>query len=465
MPTEQRWLRRQLLVWLLVPLTLLLVADAFVSYRVTLDFSRRAYDRSLIEVAHEIALHLRMSAGGLELDMPEAARRVLLSDPSDKIFFGVTSPAGTLIAGSALPAPSGPAARGPRDEALYDAEVEQQPVRLVEYRSAAAGGHPPAVVRVAETQHKRTDLAREMLLSVIVPQVLLILMAGLLVWGGVARGLSPLVRLQKEVAARSPYDLSPVEITEVPGEVRPLLESINVLLERLGRAVTLQSRFVADAAHQLKTPVAGLQAQVELALREAPQAGTRDSLLVFQSGLERLSRLVSQLLSLARNEPDAAAAVRMAPLDLNALALEAASSWVPAALAKRIDLGFEAASGPVVIEGDAERLRELFDNLLDNAVRYSGVGGRITVRVQARPQPGVSVHDDGPGIPAEERQRVFERFHRLLGSSEQGSGLGLAIAQEIARIHGGTIALSDDIDGVGNTFTVAFPAAVRSDAA
>ncbi|RPI46050.1 MAG: sensor histidine kinase [Betaproteobacteria bacterium] len=461
MAAKQPWLRKQLLVWLLVPLTLLLVADAFISYRVTLDFSRRAYDRSLIDIAHEIALHLRASAGGLELDMPEAARRVLLTDPSDAIYFAITAADGSLIAGSPLPGPRGTISRGPRGEALYDGRVDAEPVRLVEYHSDPASGQPPAVVRVAETQVKRRDLAREMLLSVIAPQVLLILLAGFLVWAGVARGLSPLVRLQKAVAARSPYDLSPVGIAEVPGEVRPLLESINVLLERLGRAMTLQSRFVADAAHQLKTPVAGLQAQIELALRQDDQALTRDSLVVFQNGLERLSRLVSQLLSLARNEPDAAASVRMAPVDLNALALDAASSWVPEALGKTIDLGFEAAPAPVIIEGDGERLRELLDNLLDNAVRYSRLGGQVTVRVSAQPQPCVSVHDDGPGIPAQERQRVFERFHRLLGTSEEGSGLGLAIAEEIARIHGATISLAHAIDGVRNTFTVSSPAPGR----
>lgn len=176
-----------------------------------------------------------------------------------------------------------------------------------------------------------------------------------------------------------------------------------------------------------------------------------------EAGLRRLSRLVSQLLSLARNEPEAVNSVRLMPLDLNALALEVASSWVPEALSRDIDLGFEAATGPVMISGDALRLRELFDNLLDNAVRYSRSGGHVTVRVSDEPQPTVYVNDDGPSIPAHERTRVFERFHRLLGSSHDGSGLGLAIAREIARIHDASISLEDDVDGVGNTFSVAFP--------
>jgi len=453
-------LRRQLLVWLLVPLLLLLSADAYVSYWVALDFSRRAYDRSLIEIAHEVALHLRGSGGQLELDMPDAARKVLLNDPGDQLYFSIMATDGRIVAGEAIPAASGTVKRGPRAEALYDALVHGEPMRVVELHADASpsNGRPAALVRVAETGVKRKELAHEILLSVIVPQVLLILFAGFIVQVGVARGLAPLRRLQRAIESRSPQDRSPVALNDVPAEVRPLLHSINGLLARLDSLLTLQSRFIADAAHQLKTPVAALQAQVELASRQNDPARVAESMRVMQGGLARLSRLVSQLLSLARNEPEAANSVRFTAIDLNALALEVASSWVPEALSRDIDLGFEGAADPVMISGDAFRLRELFDNLLDNAVRYSRAGGHVTVRVTAIPQPTVYVNDDGPSIPPQERTRVFERFHRLLGSPRDGSGLGLAIAREIARIHDAVISLDDDVDGVGNTFSVAFPA-------
>jgi two-component system sensor histidine kinase TctE len=332
-------------------------------------------------------------------------------------------------------------------------------VRIVQLNLQAAPpeGRPPAVVRVAETEVKRTELAREILFSVVAPQVLLILIAGIVVWTGVVRGLSPLERVQRAVAQRSGRDLSPVTADNVPGEVGPLVRSLNELLERLDRVLTLQSRFVSDAAHQLKTPVAALEAQCEVALREQDPASLRASVERLQPGLARLSRLVSQLLSLARNEPEAVRAVKLEPLDLNAVTLEAATAWVPEALKKRIDLGFEGAAGPVAVKGDAGRLRELLDNLLDNAVRYTPEEGRVTVRVEALPAPAVTVSDDGPAIPPQERERVFERFHRLLGSSSAGSGLGLAIAQEIARLHGAEITLGEDADGVGNTFRVSFP--------
>ncbi|MCW5576167.1 MAG: sensor histidine kinase, partial [Burkholderiales bacterium] len=239
----------------------------------------------------------------------------------------------------------------------------------------------------------------------------------------------------------------------------PLLDSINGLLARLDRVLTLQGRFVSDAAHQLKTPVAALKTQFEVALRETDPQRMREALEGIHPRLERMQRLVSQLLSLARNEPEAVGAVTLAPLDLNALALDAATAWVPEALRKRIDLGFEDAGRPVTVSGDAGRLRELLDNLLDNAVRYSREGGRITVRVSAAP-PTVDVSDDGPGIPPEERVRVFGRFHRLLGSGAEGSGLGLAIAREIAELHGGKITLREDAsDGIGNTFSLILPPA------
>ena len=460
-PPHHPLLRTQLLTWLLVPLFVLLTADTLVSYWVALNFSQRAHDRTLVEVAREVSLHLRGANGGLALDMPQEARRVLLVDPVDRIHFEVTTADGTRIDGEALAAAAGDAAKRRTPEAFYDGVFDGEEVRIVELRLAPdqGSGRAGAVVRVAETKIKRNELAREILLSVVLPQVLLILIACIVVWIGVVRGLSPLQRLQRAVASRSDRDRSPVAVDNVPGEVSPLLHSINELLSRLDHVLTLQSRFVSDAAHQLKTPMAALKTQFEVALRETDPQRMREALQGIYPRLERLSRLVSQLLSLARNEPDAVSAVTLAPLDLDALALDVATGWVPEALKKHIDLGFEGAGRPVQVSGDPVRLRELLDNLLDNAVRYSRDGGRITVRVKAAP-PAVDVNDDGPSIPPEERARVFERFHRLLGSGQDGSGLGLAIAQEIAHLHRGEITLGEDTsDGIGNTFSVVLPPA------
>jgi two-component system sensor histidine kinase TctE len=459
MSVEQPLLRRQLLTWLLVPLTALLTVDAFVSYWVALSFSRRAYDRSLIEIAREVSLHLKPGDGRPQLDLPAAARQVLLSDPSDRIYFEVSAIDGEVVAGETIPARRRLADSATRQEALYDGMMNGSPVRIVELRVAEERSprKSAAVVRVAETEVKRNELAREILLSVVAPQILLILIAAAVVWFGIVRGLAPLSGLQRSIASRLERDLSPLRVEQLPGEIQPLLEAINGLLARLDGMLTLQSRFIADAAHQLKTPMAGFSAQLELALREQDPARMRKSLEQLLAEIERLTRLMNQMLSLARNEPDAASSLSLHRLDLHALALDVATSWVPEALKRRIDLGFEADCETACIDGDPVRLRELLDNLLDNAVRYSREDGHITVRVAAAPRPVVSVSDDGPAIPVAERRRVFERFHRLLGSPQGGSGLGLAIAWEIARLHRAEIRLDDDIDGIGNTFSVSFP--------
>jgi two-component system sensor histidine kinase TctE len=459
----ERLLRTQLFRWLLFPLLALLAVDAAVSYRIANNFAQYAYDRTLVEIARELGLQVRSGGNALRLDLPEAARQILFEDSLDTIFFELADGEGRLIEGEAIAAPSRavPDGAGAMNgtEVLYDSEIDGNKVRAVQLRLREQDG---AVVRVAETRVKRNELAAEILASVVLPQVLLIILATTLVWFGVSRGLAPLAHLQRAIAARSHRDRSPLEEHGVPGEVRPLVTSINALLGRLDNVLTLQSRFIADAAHQLKTPVAGLQAQVELLAREPEHSDLRGISARLHVGVERLSRLVSQLLSLARNEPDAVRSLAFGPVELNAIVLDIASHWVPVALKRDIDLGFEGSEGAVIVSGDAGRLRELFDNLLDNAVRYSREGGKITVRVSGTHSgthgPTVSVSDDGPIIAEADRQRIFERFHRLLGSGS-GSGLGLAIAQEIANLHDATISLrDDDQDGVGNIFSVSFRA-------
>lgn len=461
MPDDGILLRTQLLKWLAVALALLFFADTIASYWMGQTLAGRAYDRALVEMARDVSLHLRRvdADGTIQLDLPPAALAVLFNDPSDRIFHEVTTPGDDRVAGMALPRPSAVASEA--GEVLYDGRVDGQPVRVVQLTVASEleTGRPAAIVRVAKTLGQRTLLAREMLLGMVVPQLLLIALAAAVVWVGVVLGLRPLEVARASVASRSPQDLGRVPLTGVPGEVRPLLNAINGLLERLDRVLTLQRRFVADAAHQLKTPVAALLAQIEVAVREKDPERRQEQLQSLNAGLERLARLMSQLLSLARNEPEGANAVKLRPLDLPALALDAASAWVPEALRRGIDLGFEGGDAVITVQGDAMRLRELLDNLLDNAVRYSSAGGRVTVRVEDGLRPAVHIADDGPTIAAEDRALIFERFHRILGSPGDGSGLGLAIAQEIAHAHGAEIGLAADGDGIGNVFSIVFPAA------
>lgn len=452
-------LQRKLLAWLLGPLLLLLVLDTATAYFVSLRFANLAYDRALHEIAREIALHVRPGEGGPRLELSDAAAKVLLTDTQDRLFFRVDAADGTMLGGDpALPAAPLRSRAEPR---FYEDTVHGEEVRIVAARMpvAAMPGGPEVQVRVAETLHKRTRLAWEMVASTVLPQLLLIVMATAVVWIGVSRGLQPLQRLRDAVSNRSHLDLSPIDTHAVPGEVRPLVDEVNELMARLGTTFDFQNRFVADAAHQLKTPVSGLKAQIELALRETDPERVKHSLAQLYISADRLSRLVRQLLSLARNEPGALDTVQLQPLDLNAFALEVSMDWVPQAIKRSIDLGFEGnENDSLMIAADRDRLRELINNLIDNAIRYSQPGGRVTVRTGRAPdgQCRLSISDDGPSIPVAERERIFERFHRLLGTQEDGSGLGLAIVSEIAMLHGARITLEEDVDGVGNTFSVFF---------
>jgi two-component system, OmpR family, sensor histidine kinase TctE len=458
MPRPEPRLQRKLLAWLLVPLLLLLLLDAAAAYWNAVRYAHLAYDRGLQEIAREIALHVQADAAGPRLQLSDAAAQSLRGDRKDRLWLRVQSEAGVVLGGDAAMPPPPIAQQG--ESRFYEAQLEGEPVRVLSARLPGGAGAdaPHVLVQVAETMHEREALAWDMMASALLPQLLLVATTVAIVWFGVSRGLAPLQRLRRAVSDRSHLDLSPIALDDVPGEVRPLVEEVNALMARLARTFDFQSRFVADAAHQLKTPVSGLKAQIELALRETQPERLQHSLSQLYVSADRLSRLVRQLLSLARNEPGALQSLQLQPLDLQAFALELSMEWVPLAIERNIDLGFEGGEQPLMIDADRDRLRDLVNNLIDNAIRYTDPGGRVTVRAAPAPpdECRLAISDDGPRIPVAERARVFERFHRLLGTPADGSGLGLAIVSEIATLHGARIQLEEDTDGVGNTFTVFF---------
>jgi two-component system, OmpR family, sensor histidine kinase TctE len=290
----------------------------------------------------------------------------------------------------------------------------------------------------------------------VAPQVALLGIASLLAWLGVSRGLKPLTDLASQIEARDLNNLAPVPQTGLPREARVLAGRINELLARLGSAIRAQQRFVADAAHQLRTPLAAIMLQVERAERAPDSASEREALRALHRSVERAGRMTQQLLALARTDPEAISAVELKPLDLVALARRVGEEWVPRALKRDIDFGLIVPNGPVTITGDDRLLSELLSNLIDNALRYCGASGRVSVIVEAGSVPRLAVQDDGPGIPEDERVRIFERFYRVPGSSGDGCGLGLAIVEEIARLHSSTVEISSGGDARGSRFTVIF---------
>lgn len=461
MPADKRTLRRQLLAWLAGPLFVLWTISALVDYDIATRSVVQAYDRSLLESAFDIGRQVKVLDGRVYVDLPEVAVQMLQIRDSGRAYYLVTGADGKFITGD-LDFPQPPADLSFEGASYYDETYEGKPVRVVAVKMPVeSGGYKGHVtVQVAENPAGRADIARQVLLRMMLPQLVLIVLAGLAVWYAVGRGLKPLSSLQRELASRSHRDLSPLPEQQAPQEVRPLIRAMNELLGRLSQALDAQQRFIADAAHQLRTPVAGIKTQMELVLRQSPQGEAQATLKQLQNATEQTTRLVNQLLSLARAEPGAARGQNAESLDLARLARDTTTEWVPRALARNIDLGFESALAEAQVEGDPFMLREMLTNLLDNAVRYTQPGGQVTVRVAPRGLGVVlSVEDNGPGIPDSERERVFERFHRILGTGAEGCGLGLAIVREIALSHGAEASLSSGVNNTGTLVRIDFPKA------
>ena len=283
-------------------------------------------------------------------------------------------------------------------------------------------------------------------------------MAGLITWFGIGRAFKPLNRLQQAIRRRSPSDLRPLR-QDVPKEVRHLVEAINQLMDRLKVNIETMQRFIADASHQLRTPLAALQTQTESALRDRDPDSLRRALLRLNASTRRTSRLANQLLAIAQVSPEPGARSPQEPLDLVGLAAEVTREWVPAALERKIDLGFEAPKEPAMVLGQSVLLGEALKNLIDNALRHVPDGGHVTVRVVgAASRVDLEVEDDGPGVPGDQRDRVLERFYRLPGDKSEGCGLGLAIVKEIADSHGARITLASGRDDRGLLVRISFPA-------
>lgn len=447
----ERSVRRKLLGWLLVPLAAVLVASGIVTYKSSLKIAVDAYDRSLLDPALAIAGRLRVEGTRIELDLPRSVLDALHVDSSDRLFFSVTAN-GRLLAGQeALPAP--PHSVSADAPVFYDAIYRGEPVRVAALAVPASSG--PVVVQAAETRVKRERIAQDVLMTHAAVEILVFVVALAAVWVGVGRGLAPLEKLRAEIATRSHRDLRPVEEKQAPDEVRPLVRELNELLKRLDLAIELQQQFVADAAHQLRTPLAALQAQVEAARGEPLTPRLASTVNQLETAARRASRLAHQLLTLARVDPSVERPYAPQPVDLAELVQLDLSDWILRADARRIDLGFELAHAP--IQGEPELIQELAASLLDNAVKYTPAGGIVTLRTgQREGRSFLEVQDNGPGIPPAERENVFERFHRVKGAPGAGAGLGLAIVREIAHRHGSSIELGAPPSG-GTRITVCFP--------
>lgn len=437
----------EILDWMLAPLMILWPISMAVEYSLAYSVANTAYDRELRNELVVIARQLNYRDGQVLLPTPSVVRQTLVSDELSETAFQIRGLGNEVIDGD-------------RDLAGVEFQPDMEPERIyfrndtlrqrevrVAYVFAQVRGLTGAVlVQVAETEEKRALLASNIIGGVLAAQFVLLPLALLLVWFGLSKGIAPLEEIRATIRRRRSQDLSSIDPTDAPEEIRPFIDSINDLMRRLETSMKSQQRFVADAAHQMRTPLAGLKTQAELALRQHDPEGIEQTMRQIAVGADRASRLINQLLALARAESHSQ--LVLSRIDLKIVVEDATRNWVPAAQDKGIDLGYEALVEVAIVDGNVLLLRELFGNLLDNAIRYTPAGGTVTVRLGCEGNSVfVEVEDNGMGVPASERDLVFARFYRVLGTGSEGSGLGLAIVREIAELHNGMVELMPSPQG------------------
>jgi len=451
-------LRIHLINWLLTPLFVLWLFSTIAGYVATLNYANKPYDQVLLQRAQAVGAQLRLGGGrerlDLDLKLPDGTSPTM----PDKVFYTVSDRDGKKLAGNANLGRPLAYRSGRIDPILSNGERDGEKTRNVSLVFYNPDSNTLYQLYMSETIHQRQALIRGILANIVIPQLLLILIAVAAIWYALKQGLAPLERLRREVQNRKRDDLSQLDMSQAPEEVRPLIDAVNNLLERLQLAMQAQKRFVADAAHQLRTPIAGLKTQSELALRTSDPEQKQQALEHILTSTQHGIRLVNQLMALARNEPGGQGTENFIWLNLSQLAQECTANWIQNALEKNIDLGFDGDPSEQEVLGDAGSLTEMLNNLIDNAIRYTPAGGHITVSVNATSQGTVlSVEDNGPGIDPQHRERVFERFYRVLGTGQSGSGLGLAIVAEVAKRHHATLRLDAGSGGKGTLISVRFP--------
>jgi two-component system, OmpR family, sensor histidine kinase TctE len=441
---------RQLVIWLAVPLMLLTLCGALVHYFNSVAPGVISSDRRLKEAANAVMARLQVEAGQATLDTDPRSKPPLPAP--DSVTFAVRDPQGHLLLGNAqLPVVSMPDAVA---QVYAMAQVDRRSVRTLTTRFDTRAGViilTAADIRPATEPAARFDLMSTLLWDFVQLDVTLVL-----VWVGIHLGLRPVKKLRDEIARRSALDLRPIEEASVPREIAPVVVTLNRLFLMLRTSVQSQQQFIANTAHQLRTPITGMQAQLDLLVAEPAAAPVKNRLTMLQEGIRQLAHSANQLLTLARADPSVNFTAKNQTVGLHTIVGEVVAKFFDRALQSNIDLGAETQ--PISILADPSLLDDLLSNLVDNALKYTPTGGTVTVSAGERSgKPYLAVEDTGAGIPENERERVRKRFYRLPNSPGHGSGLGLAIVDEIAALYGATLLIGAGAGGRGTKVVVQFP--------
>jgi len=443
---KRKAIRKQLL-FLFVPLLgCVAIASTVISFYLVQNFSEEYFDWDLVNSADSVVGRMRVQGEKVVVDLPASAQAILKKDDSDKFYFSVIDQTRGVIAGDKI-LPS-PATQLEEDKPRIRTEkIAGETVRLIEVKvpvpsESSSEFKKTVIVQVAETMNSRRQFQKKMLLSVAFPQLIAMILGLSAVWYGIVKLLNPLKDLQGQLAKRSQADLSPLAGEGAPEEVYPLVKAINSLFERSSEELKAQQRFLASAAHQLRTPLAGLKTYSSIGNEMTEASELKHVVLELDQGIDRASRMVNQLLALARTDVGERNKLASASqLDLNFLVSDVVSELIDQAIRRGLKLTYEGSDTPALITGEQTGLRHLVSNLIENAIFYTPQSGSIIVRVKGGEHVTLSVADTGPGIPISEQEKVFERFYRILGTNGNGSGLGLAIVKDVANAHNAKVSI------------------------
>lgn len=437
-------LRLKLLFWIIILLVPILILITFRSYFAVNLFTNKANDRALFSMALAIANQIKENAGSITIDLAAGASTSSHDSHKETLYFQILDHKHQFVAGNkTLVKPKIYPTKG--RHLYYNATVNSQKLRILalDLPPNSEQKQNSMTVLVGEETTHRSESLQEIIIFFIITQFFLILITFFSISYAIKRGLRPFVKLSQRIESRQPWDTSPIEHTNIPVEIKPLINAMNGLLKKVKNSLQVKQQFIANAAHQIKTPISGLKLQAENALNSNDPEYIQHALRQICFVSNNLARLTQQLLALTRTELTDEEINAFSPTDLVSITQDAVTDWVPDAIKKQIDLGVSFNADRVFIRANAILIRELLNNLIDNAIRYNPPRTSINVSVSYEPETIIlSVKDDGVGIPEADQKKIFQRFYRPITTIESGCGLGLSIVEEIAKLHDAYIELT-----------------------